>query len=97
YGGFAELAVINIITRGATELHGISASASYGQMEHGLGQRNVSLSYGEKYRSGLSLAISGFVGQGNRSDATYTAFSCPAFASADASADGAPFVNPALG
>ena len=97
YGGFAELAVINIITRGATELNGIVAAASYGQMEHGLGQRTLSLSYGQKYKSGLSLAISGYVGQGNRSDATYTDFSGASFSSANASADSPLFFNAALG
>jgi outer membrane cobalamin receptor len=96
YGGFAELAVINIITRGATELHGVAASASYGQMQHGLGHRTLSLSYGERYKSGLAVAISGFIGQGNRSDATYTDFAGATFSSANNSADDPMFFNAAL-
>jgi outer membrane receptor for ferrienterochelin and colicin len=97
YGGFAELAVINIITRGAAELNGGAATITYGQMEHGLGQRTVSLSYGEQYHSGLSLAISGYLGQGNRSDATYTDFTGKTFSSADNSADSPRLLNVALG
>jgi len=97
YGGFAELAVINIITRGATELNGAAASISYGQMQHGLGRRTISLSYGEKYKSGLSVAIAGYIGQGNRSDATYTDFAGASFSSANNSADNPMFFNAALG
>jgi iron complex outermembrane recepter protein len=97
YGGFAELAVINIITRGATDLNGVAASASYGQMERGLGHRTVSLSYGEKFKSGLSVAVSGYIGQGNRSDGVYTDFSGATFSSANNSADAPMFVNAALG
>lgn len=96
YGGFAELAVINIITRGASELNGVVAAATYGQMEHGLGQRTLSLSYGEKYKSGLSVAVSGYIGQGNRSDAAYTDFSGASFSSANNSADSPLFLNAAL-
>lgn len=97
YGGFAELAVINIITRGATELNGMAASISYGQMQRGLGRRTLSLSYGEKYESGLSVAISGFVGQGNRSDGVYTDFEGTSFSSANNSADNPLFFNLGIG
>jgi len=98
YGGFAELAVINIITRGATDLNGaVSVSGSYGQMQRGLGRRTVSLSYGEKYKSGLSVAVAGFIGQGNRSDGTYTDFAGDTFSTANNSADDPLFFNVAVG
>jgi hypothetical protein len=66
-------------------------------MQRGLGRRTLSLSYGEKYDSGLSASISGYVGQGNRSDGTYTDFEGTSFSSANNSADNPMFFNVALG
>src|SRR5206468_3453500 len=68
-----ELAVINVITRGAKELHGVAASASYGQERNGFGRRNVSLQWGQEFQKipGLSATISAYVGQGQRSTGQY--------------------------
>lgn len=73
YGGNAELAVINIVTRGA-EQNGFAVSGSYGQMAGGYGQRQLSFSYGKQLGGPRDLAVSlaGTVGQGQRSDGTYT-------------------------
>jgi outer membrane receptor for ferrienterochelin and colicin len=71
YGSNAELAVINVKTRGAQDLKGVSASAVYGQTSHGYGHRGVSLAAGQSFEGGLSASISGYFGQGNRSDRNY--------------------------
>ncbi|SFB74534.1 Outer membrane cobalamin receptor protein [Flexibacter flexilis DSM 6793] len=66
YGGFAEFAVINIITKKA-ELNGISAAVTGGQMQETLGRANVQVSAGKKIKN-WELDASGFVGTANRSD-----------------------------
>jgi len=96
YGGSAELAVINIITRGA-ELGGVAFDGVYGQMADSFARRTMSVSYGQKFKSGLSLAASGFVGQGNRSDRTYTDFEGNSYSSVDNAATNPLFFNVALG
>jgi outer membrane cobalamin receptor len=71
FGGFAEYGVINIVTRNSRDLEGISASATYGQMERDYGRRNLSLSMGHKWGN-WNFGGSVFAGQGNRSDREYT-------------------------
>ena len=77
YGGFAELAVINVVTRSAQSLHGGAASWSYGTMDRAVGHDDVSLDLGGYAPGvkGLSGTLSGWYGQGNRSDGTYQDFS----------------------
>ncbi len=74
YGGFAEYLVISIITKSGEDLKGITASATYAQTQKALGYRDVSLSIGQKIKD-FSFSLAGFIGQGNRSDGTYTDFS----------------------
>nr|WP_228531004.1 MULTISPECIES: TonB-dependent receptor plug domain-containing protein [Myxococcaceae] len=73
YGGNAELAVINVVTRGAEQLQGGAASFSYGQAGSGFMRRNLSLAAGHVSQSveGLSASVSGTFGQGQRSTRTY--------------------------
>lgn len=73
YGGNAELAVINIITRRAQDLDGVAVAGYYGQMGRYLGRRNLSLSAGHVFKSAGDLAVTfaAFVGQGQRSGALY--------------------------
>ena len=71
YGGNAELAVINVKTRNAQDLNGVSASVVYGQTAHGYGHRGISLAAGKSFDSGVSASVSGYFGQGNRSDRSY--------------------------
>src|SRR5256885_5547483 len=59
YGGNAELAVINLKTRSAQDLKGISATAVYGQTAHEYGHRGLSLAAGTTFENGLSASISG--------------------------------------
>lgn len=73
YGGFAEFGVINIITRQAEDINGISVSGTYGQMEKGFGRKNVNLSIGKKTKD-FSFSVSGLLGRAQRSDQIYKDF-----------------------
>src|ERR1051325_7913669 len=73
YGGFAEYGVINIVTKSASDLPGISLTGTYGQMQGDYARRNINLMAGQKIND-FEYSLSGFVGQGNRSDQTYTDF-----------------------
>ncbi len=84
YGGEAELAVVNIVTRSAAQIQGASAAASYGQMLDGVAnhgqswadtysQRYVSATAGGATKDGrVSGLVSVLAGQGNRSDRAFT-------------------------
>lgn len=75
YGGFAEYGVINIITQKGEVINGVSASGIYGQagkdLEHDWLRRNIHLSVGQK-KGDFQYSLSGLIGQGNRSDRSYT-------------------------
>lgn len=73
YGGYAELAVINIITKSADELRGFAGAVVAGEMSDASARRRADLSYGTSVGAG-SFAIHGSVADGNRSDATFTDF-----------------------
>jgi outer membrane cobalamin receptor len=70
YGGFAEYAVINIITKDGEDINGVSVSGIYGQMQNTYGRRNLNISVGKKYKD-LNFSLSGFLGQGMRSNRDY--------------------------
>lgn len=73
YGGFAEYAVISIITKNYEDLKGIQLTGTYGTMQQAYARRNFSLSGGRKFGNwGVNLAV--FAGQGQRSDQTYHGF-----------------------
>jgi outer membrane receptor protein involved in Fe transport len=74
FGGFAELAVINIVTQGAADLHGAEVSALAGRMAGAVGQTDATLAYGQTWDSGLSLSGYFFGGYGHSSDQTYNDF-----------------------
>lgn len=59
YGGYAELAVINIITRGAASLEGVAAAGSYGQLGRTLGHVSASLAFGTTSTGIAGLTASG--------------------------------------
>lgn len=81
YGGYAELAVINVITRDATSLNGMSAAVSYGQAGRTLGHANATLSFGTTSTgiAGLSVAGSLMIGHAS-SRGTYQDFSGASYA-----------------
>ena len=66
HGGFAELAVVNVITRGA-ELGGTTAAATLSRSREGFTRRNLSLGYGNR-RGELTYSLTAFRGLGNRGD-----------------------------
>jgi outer membrane cobalamin receptor len=71
YGGYAEYGVVNIITKSGEDLNGGSLDVVYGQMEKTFARRNVYASWGRKM-GGWKVSLAGLIGQGNRSDRTYT-------------------------
>ena len=82
HGGWAELAVINVITRSAKDLSGAAGSFVYGQMTRGFGQADLNLSAGQADLlgvKGLDLKAALYWGRGNRSDQTYQDFSGNAY------------------
>jgi len=70
YGGYAELAVINIVSRGAKQ-EGASLMFTHGSHSRSYARRNLSMSVGTDL-NGVQLSLNGYIGQGNRSDRTYT-------------------------
>ncbi|MFI5203052.1 MAG: TonB-dependent receptor plug domain-containing protein, partial [Flavobacteriales bacterium] len=73
YGGFAEYGVINIITVQGSDLQGVAAKGTYGQMSAAMGRANGSLAGGFK-KNDFELSLQGFTGKACRSDLDYTDF-----------------------
>ncbi|MCC6952652.1 MAG: TonB-dependent receptor plug domain-containing protein [Deltaproteobacteria bacterium] len=71
YGGFAELAVINIVTRDAESLNGGYASGALGQTADTSSRRYANLAAGQKVGD-LSIKSSAFEGRSVRGDGDYT-------------------------
>ncbi|WLT33033.1 TonB-dependent siderophore receptor [Geothrix sp. PMB-07] len=67
YGGFAELAVVNIVTRGANELKGASGSVSVGKTPDSWGHQTLSASYGD-VAGDFKYSVAAVGSRGNRSD-----------------------------
>ncbi|AGC48425.1 TonB-dependent receptor [Myxococcus stipitatus DSM 14675] len=76
YGGNAELAVINVITRGVQGSTDLMVSGTYGQLAKSNGRRGLTLSGRKVFESapGLSVFASASMGQGQRSDAEFRDF-----------------------
>lgn len=81
YGGYAELAVINITTRRASSLHGLSASARYGLLANTYGGREVNLSWGDVFGD-LSVSATASIGDFHRSGERQDDFSGNSFSMA---------------
>lgn len=71
YGGYAELGVINIITRRGQDIQGITAGVQYGNTNGTTARQDVNFSVGGG-NDRIDYSISGYVGRGIRSDKTYT-------------------------
>jgi outer membrane cobalamin receptor len=74
YGGFAELAVIHVISRSGADMNGASFSGVYGRMGRGAERTTVSLAHGERYENGLDLRVGALFGRGERSNGHYRSF-----------------------
>ncbi|EMR02224.1 TonB-dependent receptor plug domain-containing protein [Cesiribacter andamanensis] len=70
YGGTAEYGVINITTKGAAGLNGLSANATYSRYSQDLARRSLGLSIG-KQLGDVRLDFTGHTGHGNSSDRMY--------------------------
>lgn len=70
YGGFAEYAVINIITKTPEEINGIDYNLVIGQAINTYARQNMSISVGKKINH-WGFSISAFAGRGQRSNAIY--------------------------
>ena len=71
YGGFAELGVINIITKKADDIDGVQINFTHGQMQKAIGRQTLSFMVGDKRNKELEITAAGYVGKGNRSDGEY--------------------------
>jgi len=73
YGGFAELAVIRVTTRGGQDLSGVQAVAKYGNSHGTTMRKTLSLAYGQKHEDwDVSLAI--YLGEGKRGNGEYVGY-----------------------
>ena len=73
YGGFAELAVVNIVTRRGGELDGFSGALGGGWTADATSHRSVYAGYG--FKSGdLEFSLNGHGARGNRSGEEFTRF-----------------------
>lgn len=73
YGGFAELAVINIRTRSGKALNGSFAYAAYGQGERARARNYAGYAFGKNHAWG-EFSAKAHWGEGQRSDRRYTDF-----------------------
>jgi len=73
YGGFAELAVINVVTRGGNDFQGVSGGLNYGFTGKSSTQRTVNAAYGAAWDE-LSCSLSASVGDGQRSEESWNSF-----------------------
>ncbi|MBI4510762.1 MAG: TonB-dependent receptor [Deltaproteobacteria bacterium] len=71
YGGYAELAVINVITNHRDPSGALQGSLVISDLGDSIGRRNVSLSYQQGFANDLHVSLSGFYGDGDRSDKKY--------------------------
>jgi len=85
YGGFAELAVINVITKGAEEIDGFEATLTNGEMSDANARRRIDLSWAGSGGAG-SFVLHGSLAEGNRSDRVFTDFLGDSYDMADNSA-----------
>ncbi|WP_308809778.1 TonB-dependent receptor plug domain-containing protein [Archangium lansingense] len=76
YGGNAELAVINVVTRGIQGSTDLMLAGTYGEYATVNGRRSLTVSGRKVFESapGLSMFASASVGQGQRSDAIFQDF-----------------------
>ncbi len=71
YGGYAELLVINILTKNATDLNGFHLSSTVGQTKNATARENITIAYGGKKKD-FEYTISGYANKGIFSNQIYT-------------------------
>jgi outer membrane cobalamin receptor len=70
YGGYAELAVINLITRGAVNLNGVETGLRLGKTADARSRESVTVNFGRKF-GGLKIKALAYAGRSLRSDGRY--------------------------
>lgn len=70
YGGLAELAVINIVTKKGKHLEGIHLDNVYSYSKGNTMRYSTQLSAGKKWKNGLQANLSGYLGRANLSNET---------------------------
>lgn len=73
YGGYAELAVIHVITDKGADINGAKLGFTYGQMRENFGRRNASLQYGQKFGA-WDVSLAAMMGEGRRGDDSFTGY-----------------------
>jgi outer membrane receptor for ferrienterochelin and colicin len=73
YGGYAELGVINIITKDAKDINGVCAGASSAMMSGGVSRNEAEMAAGQKIDD-FEYTVSGYYSKGNRSNEVYENF-----------------------
>lgn len=70
HGNFAEMGVINIISRNAAQIDGVKISGQYGRFERGEARKNTEWVAGKQWKE-WEVTLSGKYGQAHRSDRIY--------------------------
>lgn len=73
YGGYAELGVINVITKKGDKLNGGLIAITDGEMNNEFARRNISFAFGKKTND-ISFSTSLFYGKGNQSNQDFSDF-----------------------
>ena len=98
YGGFAELAVINVITRSPEDLHGVRGGFTYGRME-GATRASGSFLVATPVDGvdGLDVSVGTYFGVGSASDGNYRDNAGSSYAMGGVSSVDPRFLNAAIG
>ncbi len=70
HGNFAEMGVINIISKSARQIDGIKLSGNYGRFSRGEARKNIEWVAGKQWGD-LEMTLSGKRGEAHRSDQVY--------------------------
>ncbi len=70
-GNFAEMGVINIITKNAQQANGLAVTTDYGHFERGEARKNINIAAGKIFDD-LEISFSGKANESQRSDRIYT-------------------------
>jgi len=71
YGGYAELGVINIVSKSGGKLKGVEVTGNYGFLSDTFARRNISIGVGNK-TDNIEYSASAHIGEGTRSNKDYT-------------------------
>lgn len=70
-GNFAEMGIINIVTKNAKQANGLAVTTDYGRFERGEARKNINVAAGKTFDD-LEISFSGKANESQRSDRIYT-------------------------